>query len=290
MCVIAHTMRIAVLGTGPIGSTFALNLARAGHDVTAIARGKRLEQLQAAQGIVTVDGERAAVKVSPELDPAVPFDLVLVTVLATGVGAVLPALKASAAKTVMFMFNTFEALAPLREAVGSARFAFGFPAVLATLPEGKLQAQIFSRGQVTISTDAAWATLFTEAGIYTEVQADMESWLRTHAVMIAAISSVAILAYARGGGITGAEARAHALALREGFALVRRLGNTLTPSAMALLAGAPLPVVSALLWGASRVKAVRLLGAIGPAEPRALIDVMCAAAPEHTALLRAIRP
>jgi 2-dehydropantoate 2-reductase len=90
MCVIAHTMRIAILGTGPIGSTFALHLARAGHDVTAIARGKRLEQLRADQGIVTVDGERAAVKVSPELDPAVPFDLVLVTVLATGVGAVLP--------------------------------------------------------------------------------------------------------------------------------------------------------------------------------------------------------
>ena len=148
MCVIAHTMRIAILGTGPIGSTFALHLARAGHDVTAIARGKRLEQLQADQGIVTVDGERAAVKVSPALDPAVPFDLVLVTVLATGVGAVLPALKASAAKTVMFMFNTFESHAPLREAVGSARFAFGFPAVLATLPEGKLQSQVFSRGQL----------------------------------------------------------------------------------------------------------------------------------------------
>jgi len=290
MCVIAHTMRIAILGTGPIGSTFALHLARAGHDVTAIARGKRLEQLQADQGIVTVDGERAAVKVSPTLDPAVPFDLVLVTVLATGVGAVLPALKASAAKTVMFMFNTFESHAPLREAVGSARFAFGFPAVLATLPEGKLQSQVFSRGQVTISTDTAWAQRFTEAGIYTEVQADMESWLRTHAVLIAAISSVALIAYARGGGVTGAEARTHALALQEGFALVRRLGNTVTPVAMGLLARSPLAVVTSLLWGASRLKTVRLLGAIGPAEPRALIDAMCAAAPEHTALLRGIRP
>ena len=99
-------MKIAILGTGAIGSTFAFQLARNTHDVTVIARGKRLEQLQAEQAIVTVTGERAAVTVSAALDPAINYDLVLVVVLASQVDAVLPSLKISAAKTVMFMFNT----------------------------------------------------------------------------------------------------------------------------------------------------------------------------------------
>ena len=35
-------MKIAVLGPGGIGSTFAFKLAQAGHAVTVVARGKRL--------------------------------------------------------------------------------------------------------------------------------------------------------------------------------------------------------------------------------------------------------
>jgi 2-dehydropantoate 2-reductase len=71
------------------------------------------------------------VRVSSALD-ATGWDLVRVTVLASQVDAVLPALVASAAKTVMFMFNIFDPLRRLRDAVGPSRFAFGFPAILAS--------------------------------------------------------------------------------------------------------------------------------------------------------------
>ncbi len=140
-------MKIAIVGTGSIGSTFAFQLARSAHDVTVIARGERLEQLQAERAIVTVSGERATVSVSAALDPATDYDLVLVTVLAPQVDSVLPSLQASAAKTVMFMFNTFESLDLLRNAVGKERFAFGFPAILASLPGGKLKFRVFARPQ-----------------------------------------------------------------------------------------------------------------------------------------------
>jgi 2-dehydropantoate 2-reductase len=283
-------MKIAILGTGPIGSTFAFHLARAGHDVTAIARGKRLAELQAAGAIVTVDGRRADVRVSPALDPAVAFDLVLVTVLAPQVDAVLPALRASAATTVMFMFNTFASLDPLREAVGAARFAFGFPAVLAALPDGKLKFDVYTRGQTTLATDAGWAQVFTDAGIRTAVHDDIESWLRTHAVLIVAMMAMGSRAHERRAGISWAEAKTYARALREGFALVRRLGNAITPAPMGLLGRAPTSVVAGAWWGLSRLAFVRELGSIGPAEPRALIDAMSAAAPEHSATLRSIRP
>src|SRR6201999_8239 len=50
-------MRIAIVGPGGIGSTFAFQLSEAGHDVTVIARSTRLEQLRHAGAIVTVEGE-----------------------------------------------------------------------------------------------------------------------------------------------------------------------------------------------------------------------------------------
>src|SRR4051794_7533763 len=115
-------MHIAIVGPGGIGSTFALYLARAGHDVTVVARGKRLEQLQKEEAIVTATGERAKVTVAAQLDPTTPFDLVLVTVLAPQVDAVLPALSTGKARKVMFMFNMFEPLNRLRDAVGAERF------------------------------------------------------------------------------------------------------------------------------------------------------------------------
>ena len=89
-----------------------------------------------AGAVVTTDGQRAPVNVAAALDATAAWDLVLVSVLASHVEAVLPALTASRAKAVMFMFNTFESLEPLREAVGHARFAFGFPAIVASDARG----------------------------------------------------------------------------------------------------------------------------------------------------------
>lgn len=217
-------MKIAILGTGAIGSTFAFQLARHAHDVTVIARGKRLEQLQAEQAIVTVTGERAAVTVSAALDPAINFDLVLVVVLASQVDAVLPTLEASAAKTVMFMFNTLAPLSRLRDVVGQERFAFGFPAILASLTDGKLKSKAFAHPASSITTDAVWAKVFSDAGIPTIVYNDIEAWVHTHAVVMVPMMAISWVAHTRQTGVSWTEARTYALALREGFALVQQLG------------------------------------------------------------------
>ncbi|WP_437972568.1 2-dehydropantoate 2-reductase N-terminal domain-containing protein [Sorangium sp. So ce260] len=283
-------MKIVIIGPGGIGSTFAFQLARAGHDVTVVARGKRLEQLRRDEAIVSAAGERAAVRVSAALDATTEWDLALVTVLASQVDAVLPALAASAAKTVMFMFNTFEPLSRLRDAVGSARFAFGFPAILATLDDGKLTSRIVDRGMVTTVTDPAWAKVFAGAGVPTVVHQDMESWLRTHAALVVPVMVAVVAAHARQAGISWAEATSLARAMEEGLRVVRQLGNTITPEPMAMLSRLPTPAVATLLWMVSRVEAVRKMGAAGPGEPRTLIDAIAAAAPGQTPALLAIRP
>jgi 2-dehydropantoate 2-reductase len=283
-------MKIAIIGLGGIGSTFALQLAQAGHEVTAVARGKRLEQLQRDQAIVSAAGQRATVRVSAALDALTPWDLVLVTVLASQVDEVLPALAASAAKTVMFMFNTFEPFDRLRDAVGPARFAFGFPAILASIDDGRLASKIVTRGQTSIVTDAAWAKVFTEAGIPAAIESDMESWLRTHAALVAPVMVVSVTAHARQAGVSWPEASRAAGAMKEGLGLVHRLGHRLTPAPMAMLSRLPTPMVAALLWAVTRSAMIRKLGAAGPREPRMLIDAMSAAAPGQTPALLAIRP
>ncbi|WP_437937787.1 ketopantoate reductase family protein [Sorangium sp. So ce341] len=283
-------MKIAIVGAGRIGSTFAFQLARAGHEVTVVARGARLAQLRRDEAIVTAAGERAAVGVSAALDEETAWDLVLVTVLAHQVDEVLPALAASAAKTVMFMFNTFEPLGRLRDAVGAARCAFGFPAILATLDDGKLTSRIVTRGMVTPVTEAAWAKVFTDAGIPAVVEPDMESWLRTHAAVVAPVMVAVVTAHARKAGVSWTEAMDVARALEEGLRVVRQLGNTLTPAPIAALSRLPTPAAAALVWTLSRVEAIRKTGAAGPGEPRALIDAMAAAAPGRTPALLAIRP
>jgi 2-dehydropantoate 2-reductase len=90
------SLRIAVMGAGNIGSLFAYQFARVGgHDVTVVARpgSARLTQLQRDAAVVKVNGDRANVRVSDALDEATAYDLVIVTLLAHQVNAVLPALK-----------------------------------------------------------------------------------------------------------------------------------------------------------------------------------------------------
>jgi 2-dehydropantoate 2-reductase len=283
-------MKIAVLGVGGIGSTFAFHLAQAGHEVTAIARGKRLEQLERDRAIVRVDGARAPVSVKGALDAETPYDLVLVTVLVSRVDAVLPALTESAAAKVMFMFNTFERLDRLREAVGASRFTFGFPAILASLDDGRLASEIVTRGMVTTVTEEHWAKVFTAAGIVAVAHADMESWLRTHAVFVVPAMIAGVHAHARRAGIPWSEAMALARAMDEGFGVVRALGNSITPSPMGLVSAMPIAMKAWMLWALSRTAMLQKTGAAGPGEPRTLIDAISAAAPGKTPALLAVRP
>jgi 2-dehydropantoate 2-reductase len=281
-------MKIAILGPGSIGSTFAFHLAKAGHEVTVIARGQRLEQLSRASAITKTSGESAPVQVAPALDPTIDFELVLVTVLAPQVDAVLPALKESRARKVMFMFNTFEPLARLRDAVGAERFSFGFPAVLATLEDGKLTSAIVTVGQITTVTDPQRAEIFTKAGIQSVVHPDMESWLRTHAAFIVPYMIGVRIAWERNGGLTWSEAWRLANGMDEAFALVKKIGNSITPAPMVLASWLPRVLSASLLWTTTRNSKLRKNGAAGMKEPVALIESMEAIAPGQVAKLRAL--
>jgi 2-dehydropantoate 2-reductase len=116
-------LRIAVIGVGGIGSTFAFQLARqGGHEVTAIARpgSSRLQQLRRDNAIVDNKGQRADVLVAEALDEGIPYDLILVALQAQQVDGVLSGLQRSRALWIQFMFNNFDP-ERLRDAMGEHR-------------------------------------------------------------------------------------------------------------------------------------------------------------------------
>ena len=275
-------LRIAVIGAGKIGSTFASRLVRVGgHDVTVIARpdSMRLRQLRRDGAIVERGGERAAVGVADVLDEQAPFDLLIVTVLAHQAEPLLPALGRSAAQCILFMFNTFEP-ERLRDAVGTGRCCFGMPFVQATLDgEGRLKATIGAAGQKTIMDRQRWVDLFQAAGLPASLEPDMPLWLRCHVPFCVAFESVSIAGQRRGGGASWREALMLAQGIRASFRLIRGLGYRVYPATKRRIDASPVWLVAAALWFMSRIRSFRELLATGQAECDALVDAMASAAP-----------
>ena len=284
-------LRIAVIGVGGIGSTFVFHLARTGHQITAIARpgSLRLQQLQRDCGVVTVSGERAAAEVAERLDEKVPYDLVIVTLMAHQVDAVLPALRSSAAQCVQFMFNIFDP-ERLREAMGAERCSFGMPFVQATVDaDGKLHAVVGAVGQKSMMSQRRWVDVFNAAGLPAVLEPNMLLWLRCHVPLCVAFESVSVAGVRRGSGASWAESMALARGVHAGFALILGLGYPLYPWAKSWLNKSPGWMLAGMLWSASRITSFRELLANGANECRALVDVMVAAASEQHAVVTAIQ-
>ena len=283
-------MKTILIGAGRIGSVVAFFLSRAGHDVTVVARGARLNALRSDGAIVTTSGERASVHVVPEFDPLAPCDLAIVTVPEHQLGPLLPLLSQCRAKTVLLMFNTFEGCARYQSIIGAERFAFGFPSMTAALVNQRLRFRVDGPGMITTLSRPELVTLFKDVGLPGEYERDMDGFLRTHVAMVVPLFIAALLMWKRDCNLTWKEARRLDEAWAEGFDLVRSLGHSLKPSGVAILSRMPSVLRVLLLWSLSRSRLVKDLGEFGPAETRFLIDAMVAVSPERTRHLQVLRP
>jgi 2-dehydropantoate 2-reductase len=293
-----QSLKIAVVGMGGIGSTFAFQLAKTGgHEIVAVARSgsERLRQLQLEGGVVNIKGERAVLHIIDKLDETIAYDLVLVTLPAHQAEAVLPALQRSAARWIQFMFNTFNP-ERLRELVGAHRCSFGMPFVQGYIDkEGKLTAQIGAGGQRSKMNNEIWVKLFNQAGLPATFEQNMILWLRCHVPLCIAFESVCVAGMQRGGGASWDEALTIARGMKESFILIERLGYRLYPSGKRRLRRSPAFAGAGMLWSMSRIRSFRELLATGVNECRALLDVLLALAPKArpavaTAKIEAMRP
>jgi len=131
-------MRIAIVGAGGVGGVFGGLLARAGHDVSFVARGANLEAIR-AQGL-RVHGPWGTFVVRPGVaeEPAglargSPFDAVLVCVKAGQVREVAAALRPLVGEgtVVVPLQNGVEAAEALSAELGAGRVAGGLCHVFA---------------------------------------------------------------------------------------------------------------------------------------------------------------
>jgi 2-dehydropantoate 2-reductase len=131
-------MRIAVIGAGGVGGVFGGLLARAGNEVSFVARGEHLAAIR-AQGL-RVHGPWGTFTVQPgtasapgDLAPRGPFDAVLVALKAGQVREMAPALRplVGPETVVVPLQNGVEAAAILAEALGPGPVAGGFCQVFA---------------------------------------------------------------------------------------------------------------------------------------------------------------
>jgi len=247
-------MRIAVIGAGVLGSLYAACLAAAGQSVTVVARGDRLTQLQ--QGPILILNEdnqaraAATVAVVANLDPDAGYDLALVVVRADQIDALLPALSANrGVKTFLFLHNRAAGHAALAQAVGPERLLLGFPGAGGWLDGATVRYRLIPEQPTTIGEpDGSLsprlrqiAKVLQSAGFTVALSRHMDDWLKTHAMLVAAIAGAIYL----GHGSTAAVAtsrdsiRTLVRGIRQGFGLLSGVGVGITPRKLGLLVGLP---------------------------------------------------
>ena len=102
-------MKLLVFGAGVLGCNLANNLFRAGKDVTLLARGPWAEEIRSnGLQIKNTLSRRTAVNripVAEELSPEDAYDVIFVAVRYTQIETILETLRASRAKTIIFVGN-----------------------------------------------------------------------------------------------------------------------------------------------------------------------------------------
>ena len=232
-------MRILVFGAGVIGSIYGARLHAGGHEVTVLARGRRLEAIR-QDGLVLEDAvtdarTTAKVAVIERLAADDPYDLVLVPVHFGQLASTFPPLTDSRhTPQILFFGNNPVGKDRIVEALGPERVILGFPGAGGQYADGVIRYLIIRQQRTTIGElDGAEterirsiAHAFRESGFSVALSRDMQSWLKTHAAFV---SLMAAAVYAAGGDAGKLAAspdllRVMVRAIRESFGALAALG------------------------------------------------------------------
>lgn len=256
-------LRIMFYGAGVIGSLFAAKLAAAGHQVTVLARGRRLQELEEF-GIVLRElksGRLTATRTRlvQALAPDDAYDLIVVPVQRTHLAEILPVLAANkGTPDVLIMVNNPSGYEDLTRTLGQ-RALVGFPGagggrdghvIQYVLAPSFIQPSTFGEidGRVTPRLIRLVKAL-RAAGIPAVISRRMDAWQKTH---VAWVSPLANALYMAGGSNYELAKRPEAVrllirAVREGFQVLKALGVPITPARLRFWGALPAPVLALIL-------------------------------------------
>lgn len=256
-------MKTLVFGAGPLGSLLAARLHDAGGDVTVLARGRRLQDIN-NHGIVLesgIDGPRTVTKVRTveSLEPEDRYDLVMVVMRKNQAEEILPVLAANRnTPNVLFMMNNFAGFDPLVEALGKDRVMVGFPLpggervghVMRIVPVDRKHRYTIPIGEVDglirERTEEVARLLRTMEGYKVQIRRDMDAWLKYH--VAALMPAFVPAAYASGTSVERMSRTRDAIVLavrgiREGFRALEKAGVPMSPRSFRALYYIPEPLL-----------------------------------------------
>ena len=262
-----ESLKILVYGAGVIGSIYAARLQEAGHDVSVLARGRRLEELR-EHGVVlrdAVTGGQTVTRVGvvERMAPEDAYDLAVVVVRKDQLSSVLPALAENrSTPDVLFMLDTASGPSQMVDALGSERVILGFPSV-GGVREGHVVRYLLGPSWLQRMQPAVFGELdggasprlgrimaaFRGAGFSVEAVPNMDAWLKTHASLVVPLVSAV---HAAGGDVRRLSRTRDALiltarAIRENLGVLGALGVPVTPGALRVTGWLPEPLLVGLL-------------------------------------------
>lgn len=259
--------RVLVYGAGPLGCLFAARLHQAGHDVRLLARGHRLESLQ-AHGLRLENFETGEISVENiqlgrQLTPDDQYDFVLVIMRKNYARDILPVLENNRhTPNILFFMNSFAGPDEFVQVLRAERVMLGFPSSAGswredtlcflgggtsrtlTIPIGEVDGTIKER------TLAAAELLETMSGYQVDIRVDMDAWLKTHTVLL--MPSLGPALYAAGIDRLRLANTPDLLvlavrAIREGVAVLNAMQIPLTPTYFRRLNLLPEPLLVAFI-------------------------------------------
>ncbi|SDZ38308.1 2-dehydropantoate 2-reductase [Evansella caseinilytica] len=240
-------MNILVFGAGVLGSYLAHVLVRGGNDVTVLAREKRAQQLE-KDGVVirhyfqrktTVD----KVNVINTLQPDNHYDLIFVVMKYHDLPAVLPILAENQSRHIVLVGNNADAHEMQRFLEENSRVkknvVFGFQLSGGRREESGQIICVRGRGRMVLGSlygeipfKQLLESAFTHVKYTLTYQQDMDAWLKSHIVPIAALNATS---YLYDGDLKKAAKDKQLLkqavsVMDEGFQILEKLGYTITPA------------------------------------------------------------
>ncbi len=300
-------MRIAVIGAGGVGGYFGARLAQAGHDVAFVARGAHLAAIrerglaiESARGNATIGGATATD------DPATiaPCDVIMFCVKLWDVESAarqIAPLVAKGGVAIPFQ-NGLASPEVLTRTLGAARVLGGVAYIAATVRAPGVIAHTGTMARLRIGAfeggpadrAAAFVDACTQAGIETELSADIERALWEKFCFLSAFSGCTCLVRKPIGAVRGDPdiRRIFESAMREGWSVGRERGVALADDYVAqqLAASDALPenmnssMLNDLLAG-NRLEAPWLSGAVASMAAEAGLP-----APVSATLFAAVKP
>jgi 2-dehydropantoate 2-reductase len=243
-------MRIAIFGTGGVGGYFGGRLARAGEDVTFIARGEHLRAIQTkGLRVDSLNGDFVIypAKATANVNEVGPVDLVIVGVKAWQVPEAASAMKPliGSKTTVLPLENGVDAVAQLTAELDPDVVIGGLCKIVSFVVEpGHIRHAGFGPSVVIGELDnrrservVAIGNVFNVPGVETTIAADIHAALWMKFLFIASFSGVGAIANAPAGILrSNPELRVQTLgAMEEIYALAHARNIHLPPNAIEIV-------------------------------------------------------